>query len=226
VPSSIGPGKGFESSLTAYHGYVSYQQDVSAGLFGPLVVYGEGKMDKVMKSAREFPLVLYQATEASSFLAYDNALMKGIDTDASTNATMSSSSVANATWWQPQLGNMPNVTLSSSQAPTFFSINGYVYAPGPAFEMCSGDDIIFYVYAYGAGGFHVLHFHGMNLDYPTTGTKIAYAIAESEMTTGYGTGPLPGVWQVICHLSDHLSNGMLANYNVYPKDNCPLSSLG
>lgn len=103
-------------------------------------------MDKVMKSAREFPLVLYQATEASSFLAYDNALMKGIDTDASTNATMSSSSVANATWWQPQLGNMPNVTLSSSQAPTFFSINGYVYAPGPAFEMCSGDDIIFYVY--------------------------------------------------------------------------------
>lgn len=36
---------------------------------------------------------------------------------------------------------------------------------------------------------------------------------------------LPGVWEVVCHVQDHLAKGMVNNYKVYPKGECPLPAL-
>jgi hypothetical protein len=43
--------------------------------------------------------------------------------------------------------------------------------------------------------------------------------------TLYTTAVDEGKWQILCHVQNHLTLGMVANYRVYPSENCPLPPL-
>ncbi len=65
----------------------------------------------------------------------------------------------NMSYWKPQLTNMPTVSLSTTQAPSFCTLNGWVLANSPPFEICTDDKVIWYAYAFGDAS-HVFHMHG------------------------------------------------------------------
>lgn len=89
--------------------------------------------------------------------------------------------------------------------------------------MCVGDNVIWYVNAYGAAS-HVFHMHGHGVTYHGF-DRYAVSLNDGVGKTLYMTAAEPGLWQVICHVDNHQTKGMVANYNVRPEGQCssPLS---
>ncbi|KAI6867109.1 Cupredoxin [Hortaea werneckii] len=129
----------------------------------------------------------------------------------------------NYTVWHPQLVNLKGAG-QFSEAPPFHTMNGYVFSNNPPFEMCVGDNVIWYVNAYGAAS-HVFHMHGHGVTYQGF-DRYAVSLNDGVGKTLYMTAVEPGLWQVICHVDNHQTKGMLANYNVRPEGQCssPLGS--
>jgi hypothetical protein len=129
--------------IHSYHSYVALQEDANTGLIGPTIIYAQGKMKSTMASFREFPILYNTFDENISWLSAENKARLG--SNESNQYSTSQYSTAglpkgNQTVWKPQLTNF----LDSRQfeaAPVFFSINGYVYANTPTFEMCLNDNV-------------------------------------------------------------------------------------
>ena len=130
----------------------------------------------------------------------------------------------------------------TSEPRSFYTINGYIFSNNPTYEMCLNDKVIWYVNAYG-GASHVFHLHGNGFAYnginnyatskslPNESASSISLTATSGLNDGVGktlytsaTGG--GLWQVICHVSDHQTKGMVNNYEVYLANQCPLKPLG
>lgn len=56
---------------------------------------------------------------------------------------------------------------------SFYTINGYIFANNPVYEMCLDDNVIWYLNAYGSMS-HVFHMHGNSFMY---GDGTYYAIS-------------------------------------------------
>ncbi|KAH0238897.1 Cupredoxin, partial [Aureobasidium melanogenum] len=202
--------------------------DLSAGLSGPLIVYNSGEMNSTMSSHREFVVTTNTHYEAKSFLAGTNAKNAGVDTSSlrATNQLLQPYS-GNESFWVPQMANSPAVMLSDAQGPIFFTMNGYVFGNGAPYEMCRNDPVIWYVMAFG-GASHVFHLHGNNFQYNDIWLA-AQSVNAGEMFTFDMNAQLPGVWQLLCHVSDHNLFGMQQNYVVYGTEEdgetCPLPPL-
>jgi hypothetical protein len=221
-----GPDDGSPAKTHSYHSYVSLQEDSSAGLIGPSIVYHRGQMAKVMSEYREISLLYMIFNEALSFLSGANAvaLTNGTAPNATAQSIRSSSMSnsfpeGNYSIWHPQLVNFEGANQFSA-APSFYTMNGYVFANNPTFDMCLGDKVIWYVNAYGAAS-HVFHMHGNGFSFRRAND---YSIS---LNDGVGktlvmdaTGR--GMWQVICHVDNHHAKGMVANYRVYSAAQCPL----
>jgi len=227
VPEASAPTQSDIVKFWAYHSYVSTPNDLNSGLVGPVIVYPRGKMNETIASHREFVLLYQNFDETMSFLAMENAQKWG-----GKNATSSSSSspmpalnmgYGNYSIWHPQITNMPTTMLSSTQAPTFHSLNGFSYANNKVFEMCLNDPVIWYVYAFGMAS-HVFHLHGNNFVY--NGQYIASkSLNDGNMFALQMNASGPGQWELICHVNNHLADGMVDNYRVYPAGSCPLPKL-
>lgn len=200
------PGDGFDSRLWSYHPYVNMPLDLVTGMVGPIIVYRTGKMAQTMAQNREFVLLYEGFPEYLSWLAEENAatyapqLLPSLNSVASSWALPTPTNTANASVYGPQLANFPTVRLSDTQAPTFQTLNGYVYGNMPAFEMCQADATLWYVYAYGAQS-HVFHLHGNNFQvagYETDFFDAALSINNGEMFTLSMNASRPGVWQALC----------------------------
>ena len=226
INNGSAPPEGQESLMWSYHSFVNMAVDLNTGLCGPTIVYQPGGMNKTMASNREFVLLYEVFDESNSFLASTNAEMYNTSSNASAiakPATLETSYTGNSSFWQPQLVNMPTVSLSSTQAPSFYTLNGYVLANSPSFESCTDDAAIWYVYSFG-GASHVFHMHGNGFTY--RGLNMASkSLNDGNMMTLQATMYATGIWQVICHVSNHLSDGMQGLYQVYPKASCPLDKL-
>ncbi|KAI6842417.1 Cupredoxin [Hortaea werneckii] len=129
----------------------------------------------------------------------------------------------NYTVWHPQLVNLAGAG-QWSEAPPFHTMNGYVFSNNPPFEMCVGDNVIWYVNAYGAAS-HVFHMHGHGITYHGF-DRYAVSLNDGVGKTLYMNATEPGLWQVICHVDNHQTKGMVSNYNVLPEGKCssPLGS--
>jgi len=203
--------------------------DMNAGLVGPVIVYKPGYMAATIASTREFVLLYMNFNEAHSWLAETNAAAYGL-TNLSRPSGPSPSlgrGYGNHSIWMPQVVNMPSVSLSSTQAPAFHSLNGYSYSNCPRFEMCVDDNVIWYVYAFG-GASHVFHLHGNN--YYFNGEEHAsLSFNDGVMRALAMNASSPGDWNLICHVSNHLTDGMVDNYvvrpNTQPNDTCGLPPL-
>jgi hypothetical protein len=121
---------------------VSLQEDANAGLIGPTIIYAKGMMNSTMASFREFPILYNTYDENISWLSAENKarLDPGNDTQSSISIDTQGLPAGNNTVWGPQLSNFGGRGDFTS-APTFYSINGYVYANTPTFEMCLNDNV-------------------------------------------------------------------------------------
>ena len=91
-------------------------------------------------------------------------------------------------------------------------MNGYVFANNPIFEMNVDDKVIWYVNAYGSAS-HVFHMHGNGFAYHGA-NEYAISINDGVGKTLVMNATGRGLWQVICHVSNHQAKGMLLNYRV------------
>ncbi|KAJ6172810.1 hypothetical protein N7470_001877 [Penicillium chermesinum] len=224
VPKTAAPNPGYQSKLFAYHSYVSMYQDQDAGLSGPVIIYPTGQMERVMAKNREFVVFYGDNQESNSWLALQN-VQKYLPQALSQAANLSDqypspSSNANMSIWYPQLINHPKTNVTTTMAPNFFPINGYIYANNPAFEMCQYDNVIWYLWDMGFDT-HSIHWHGNNVVMDNHVTSVV-PVNPGQMTTVTMNPASYGWWYLICHFNTHLDKGMEANYIVYPKSECPL----
>jgi manganese oxidase len=169
VNDGSAPTQGQVSHMWAYHSYISMQEDQNAGLIGTTIVYAPGKMNATMQSYREFVLVYMQYEESNSFMSQTNLQMLAGGKNVSNAGGLSPSSMpmptsgrgyGNSSIWQPQLVNLMSANqLNATQAPTFSTLNGFIYANNAPFEVCATDPTIWYVAAFGSNP-HVFHMHG------------------------------------------------------------------
>ena len=120
--------------------YVNMPVDLNTGLAGPTIIYNRGMMNSTMASHREFVLLFEVFDESMSFLAETNLAMYNTSADVSASAMpamLETNHAGNMSYWKPQLTNMPTVSLSSRQAPSFYTLNGYVLANSPSFDSMS-----------------------------------------------------------------------------------------
>ena len=225
VDSAAGPDESEPARTHSYHSYVSLDQDTNAGLIGPSIIYASGQMAKTMAEYREFPLLYMIYTESQSFLSGMNAAaLKGSGPNGhfgqwsgqATSTAMASNSSAslpqsNSSIWYPQLVNLESAGQFSA-APPFHTMNGYVFANNPIFDMNVDDKVIWYVNAYGSAS-HVFHMHGNGFTYHGA-NEYAISLKEVRGTTSGMTAKGGGLWQVVSDVSNHQAKGMLLNYRV------------
>lgn len=184
-------------------------------------------MNSTMSTYREIPLLYMGYAESMSFLSGENA-QKLLRNHTSDNSSFGMPNmdlyIANSSIWKPQMTNL-GLSGKFEAAPQFFSLNGYFFANNPVFEMCQGDNVIWYVNAFGMES-HVFHMHGHSF---TEAGKKAFSVSVNDGAghTLYMDANNKGLWQVICHVGDHHQMGMLGNYRVYGEGEfCPLEKLG
>jgi hypothetical protein len=194
VDEVSGPPAGQPAVARSYHSYVALQQDTNAGLIGPQIVYASGQMTATMTNYREFPLLYMIYNERDSFLSGQNAAALGSgnssakkspnlpgsgvlsnhgsyelsQSDNPGNVNSDTLNIGNKSVWQPQFTNIAGANRFDG-APSFHSMNGYIFANNPTFEMCLGDNVIWYAMSYGSMS-HVFHMHGNNFRYNGIGT--------------------------------------------------------
>ena len=234
--------------MHSYHSYVSMPEDQNAGLVGPQMTYQRGMMNHTMSTHREIPLLYMHMDEAKSFLAETNAhiLRQGHPpvNHNSTHLTLSGMQHhGNQSFWRPQLVNLASAQ-GFTDAPQFYSMNGWVFANNPTFEMCLNEKVIWYVYgkctfifaqsprspltllvptAYGSAS-HVFHMHGNGFQFHGV-NKATQGLNDGNMAALYMNATGKGLWQVICHVNNHVAKGMVSNYWVMT-DNCPAINPG
>lgn len=201
-------------------------QDTNAGLIGPTIIYAPGQMNETMSANREFPILYMVYEESLSFLSdVNSALLTNSSTNSSVvdpSAWVAKFGTGNSSIWIPQLTNLAT-SSSFSSATQFFTINGYIFSNLPNFEMCQDDNVIWYLNGYGTAS-HVFHLHGNGFTYNGINKfaeSINDGVGKTLLTDASGTGK----WQVVCHVNDHLEKGMVGDYQVYPKGQCPLEPL-
>jgi hypothetical protein len=123
-------------------------------------------MNATMAAYREFPILYMGFDESVSFMSAINAKSHKASSNDGTNSftdTLDGHNFGNYSIWHPQLVNL----LSSGQieAPTFYSLNGYVFANNPFFQMCKDERVIWYLYGHGTE-MHVFHMHGNGFQMP------------------------------------------------------------
>lgn len=129
------------TQIHSYHSFVSLQEDANAGLIGPTFIYARGGMNSTMASYREFPILYNTYDEAISWLSSENkARLDPANATHSSEINTQDLPSGNSTVWGPQLVNFGD-SRQFGAAPTFYSINGFVYANTPTFEMCLNDNV-------------------------------------------------------------------------------------
>lgn len=208
----------------SYHSYVSMYEDTNAGLIGPTIIYAKGAMESTMAKYREIPLLYMIYNENVSFLSGNNSVVLN-GTRQSSNASRVPAIYpgGNQSYWYPQVVNI-NSGQQFSNAPSFHTMNGYIFANNPVFDMCLDDQVIWYVNAYGSAS-HVFHMHGSSFAYDGAHKSYAVSINDGVGRTLYMNATNPGKWQVLCHVSNHQAKGMVADYQIWPQSTCPLPAL-
>lgn len=94
------------------------------------------------------------------------------------------------------------------------SINGYVYGNMPVPRMRVGERVRWYVFALGTEvDMHTPHWHGNTVLAHGVRTDVV-DLLPATMLEADMVPDAPGLWQVHCHVNDHIAAGMQALYRV------------
>ena len=94
------------------------------------------------------------------------------------------------------------------------SMNGYIYGNLRGLEMRNGEKVRWYLLGMGNEiDLHTAHFHGKTVLYKNRRTDVIELLPAS-MATLDMTADNPGTWMFHCHVSDHLTAGMMTTYTI------------
>uniref|UniRef100_A0A383V6F7 Plastocyanin-like domain-containing protein n=1 Tax=Tetradesmus obliquus TaxID=3088 RepID=A0A383V6F7_TETOB len=193
VPASAGPPeKGPSTQLWVYRSTVDVVRDTQAGLAGPLIVARPGTLNDEGKPAdvdREIYMMLQVFNEANSPFYEANA-----KPHAKALAELSEEDAAES--------NMK------------YTVNGFVFCNIPGMNMTVGDRVRWYVSALGSeDALHTAHWHGITFSHNGHMVDQVVVLASSAYVLDAVTDN-PGSWLFHCHLTDHISGGMMALFHI------------
>jgi manganese oxidase len=217
VPESAGPGPNDPSSIGwLYHSHVNDQRDVDSGLVGAIIVTRQGmaRADGTPKDVdREVVTVFNFFDENQSWYLNYNIHKYTRDPQGTMkdDVRLSEISVNSEGLFSLAGSGFVDSNLKAS-------INGYLYANGPAIRMKQGQHVRWYVMSIGNGfNFHTPHWHGNTVLVNGQRTDVIF-LGPANMVTADMVPDDPGTWLFHCHISDHMEMGMSAFYQVDPVD--------
>jgi hephaestin len=212
VPERAGPGPADPSSIVwLYHSHAQERADVNAGLIGAILVTRKGmaRPDGTPKDVdREFVTMFMTFDEnQSAFIGYN---IKHFITERKKLNKFEA------------IPSDPDGNLDILGGRGFgpanirWTINGFSFANMPMPTMKKGERVRWYLATLGEGfNFHTPHWHGNTVLVNGSRTDVV-SIAPAQMVTADMVPDDPGIWLFHCHVSDHMTGGMVARYEVLP----------
>lgn len=196
VPERAGPGPHDGSSVMwMYHSHVHEDQDLYAGLVGPMVVTARGmaRADGSPKDVDREVFELFTIDDENESPYWEvNAARLGAD--------------------QAGLENEAEFLESNRK----HSINGYIYGNQPLVTMRQGAHVRWYMMSMGNEvDLHTPHWHGNTVISGGMRTDVV-SLLPAAMAVGDMVPDNPGIWLLHCHVSDHYEAGMITRYEVVP----------
>ncbi|MCA1836587.1 MAG: multicopper oxidase domain-containing protein [Actinobacteria bacterium] len=192
VPERAGPGPMDSSSVMwMYHSHTDEAADTYAGLIGPMEITARGKA-RADASPNDIDREFF-------------ALFMVIDENSSPYLEAERTKLA-----KPPVADDANFQESNRM----YSTNGYVYGNGPMMTMHQGERVRWYLMSMGNGvNLHTPHWHGNTVT--VAGMRMdSVNLLPATMITADMVADNPGIWLFHCHVSDHITAGMLARYQV------------
>jgi len=201
VPERAGPAHGEVSSVVwMYHSHTHEEQDVNAGLIGPMIVTAaamarpDGSPTDV---DREFVVAFLETDENVSWYFEHN-----VNTYAKEPAKV------------PRFVNFADIHYISNLRE---SLNGFSLGHLKGLTMKVGDRVRWYVFANSNFEMHAPHWHGNTVVANHMRTDVL-SLTTMEMVTAEMVPDNPGTWLFHCHVAPHQLAGMLATFTVLPRD--------
>ena len=200
VPERAGPGPADPNSVVwLYHSHISTPEDTNTGLMGPIIISerdGSRPDSAVPRDVdREFVTMFTVFDENSSRLLEHN-----INTYA---------------------GDPNSVETEDEgfvESNLMHSINGFLYNNLPGLDMEQHEHVRWYLLALGdENDLHTAHWHGNNVDSKGSNTDVVELLPASMKVVDMKPDN-PGLWLYHCHVNHHIHGGMIATFNVRPKD--------
>jgi manganese oxidase len=192
VPERAGPGPMDGSSVMwMYHSHTDEAADTYAGLIGPMEITARGKA-RADGSPNDVDREFF-------------ALFMVIDENSSPYLEAERTKLA-----KPPVADDANF----QQSNRMYSTNGYLYGNGPIMTMHQGERVRWYLMSMGTGvNLHTPHWHGNTVT--VAGMRMdSVNLLPATMITADMVADNPGIWLFHCHVSDHITAGMLARYQV------------
>lgn len=201
VPERAGPAAGEKSSVIwMYHSHTHEEQDVNAGLIGPMVVTAAGKAradGSPTDVDREFVVAFLESDENVSWYFEHNV-----------------------TTYAKNPAKVPRFVPFSDPhylANLRESLNGFSLGHLEGLTMKVGDRVRWYVFANANFEMHAPHWHGQTVVANHMRTDVL-SLTTMEMVTADMVPDNPGTWLFHCHVAPHQLAGMLGTFTVQARD--------
>jgi FtsP/CotA-like multicopper oxidase with cupredoxin domain len=214
VPVSAGPAAADGPSVQwMYHSDVDEAKDINTGLVGPMIIYAKGALrsdGSVVGIDREFVTMFMIDDENQSWHFFDNLQTYAKLTLAQIQAVILG----------PPPASLAGLLLNGfNSAPNMkHAINGYIYGnlPLEALTMHKGEKVRWYLFAMGSEtDVHTPSWHGNTVIVNGMRTDVV-SLLPTTMVTADMVPINTGIWLFQCDVSDHLTAGMSARYEVDP----------
>lgn len=201
VPERAGPAHGEVSSVVwMYHSHTHEEQDVNAGLIGPMIITAAGKAradGSPTDVDREFVVAFLESDENVSWYFEHNIVT-----------------------YAKEPAKVPRVVPFSDPhygANLRESMNGFSLGHLKGLTMKVGDRVRWHVFANSNFEMHAPHWHGQTVVANHMRTDVL-SLTTMEMVTAEMVPDNPGTWLFHCHVAPHQLAGMLATFTVQPRD--------
>lgn len=197
IPERAGPAPGEKSSIVwMYHSHTHEEQDVNAGLLGPMIVTraGTARADGSPTDVdREFVVAFLESDENVSWY---------LDHNINTYALAPKKVPRGVTFSDfHYLANLRE------------SMNGFSFGHLSGLTMKRGERVRWYVFANSNFEMHAPHWHGQTVVANHMRTDVL-SLTTMEMVTADMVPDNPGTWLFHCHVAPHQLAGMLATFKV------------
>ncbi len=197
VPERAGPAHGERSSVVwMYHSHTHEEQDVNAGLIGPMIVTARGR------ARPDGSPVDVDRELVAAFLEMDENLSWYRDHNVRTYAKR-----------PDRVPRNPDFADIHYLANLRETINGFSWGHTPGFTMRQGERVRWYVFANSNFEIHAPHWHGQTAVANHMRTDVL-SLVTMEMVTADMVPDNPGTWLFHCHVAPHQLFGMLATFTV------------
>jgi hephaestin len=196
VPERAGPGPMDGSSVMwMYHSHTDEVLDTFSGLVGPMEVTARGKA-RPDGSPDDVDREIF-----TLFLVIDENSTHYLETE------------------RTKLTTAPAADDEEFQESNkMHSVNGYVYGNGPLMTMQQRERVRWHLMSMGNEvDLHTPHWHGNTVIAGGMRTDTV-SLLPATMVTADMTPDDPGIWLFHCHVTDHITAGMQARYEVLAAD--------